>query len=168
SNLPELPALRALITTYDREVGLLNVAEAKKQNRTCPEGVAPAGAYVGSEACSTCHAAAATVWKGTKHSGAYQALETAGKQHHLDCVGCHVTGWLKPGGSCRVDRPGALTQVGCEACHGPGGAHVRSPSQPMKRQVEATTCTGCHDRENSPHFSFDSYVAKILGPGHGQ
>jgi hypothetical protein len=26
---------------------------------------------------------------------------------------------------------------------------------------------GCHDRENSPQFDFDAYVAKIVVPGHG-
>jgi len=32
---------------------------------------------------------------------------------------------------------------------------------------EPKMCTGCHDHENSPSFVFDTYLAQITGPGHG-
>ena len=105
----------------------------------------------------------------TKHPRAYEALQNEGKQYHLDCVGCHVTGWKQPQGVCRIDQTEGRREVGCEMCHGAGSLHAAGPTKTnIKSDVTAATCTGCHDAENSPHFDFDAYVAKILGPGHGR
>jgi hypothetical protein len=69
---------------------------------------------------------------------------------------------------CRIDDVDGRDEVGCESCHGPGWKHTQMPVKDhIRRGREAKTCTGCHDRENSPSFEFESYLAKIVGPGHG-
>jgi hypothetical protein len=39
------------------------------------------------------------VWNRTPHAHAYATLSSQFKEFNLDCVGCHVTGYEKPGGS---------------------------------------------------------------------
>src|SRR5262249_15631573 len=75
------------------------------------------GGYVGSRVCATCHAPALTFWTRTKHAKAWQALVDKGQQRDAACQECHETGKLV-----------ALPDVQCEACHGPGAAHVAQPS----------------------------------------
>jgi hypothetical protein len=167
--LPLDPNVQAIEAAYDRDVGLLNLAWAKTHGKACePPGLAGSG-FVGSAACIGCHPFAAKVWRATKHTRAYASLEEKGKQYHLDCVGCHVTGWKQPGGVCHIDDTDGRREVGCESCHGPGWRHTQMPvKEHIQRAKEPTACTGCHDRENSPHFDFQAYLPKILGPGHGQ
>lgn len=168
ASLPQDPAVQAIETAYDRDVGLLNLAWAKEHGKACDPPDLGREGYVGSQACVGCHPDAARVWKPTKHAQAYATLEAKGKQYHLDCVTCHVTGWQQPGGVCRIDDVDGRDEVGCESCHGPGWKHTQMPVKDhIRRGREANTCTGCHDHENSPSFEFESYLAKIVGPGHG-
>jgi predicted CXXCH cytochrome family protein len=90
-----------------------------------------------------------------------------GKQYHLDCIGCHVDGWQKPMGVCRIDKTADREQVSCESCHGPGTTHLANPVKENMPRPQKEVCMGCHDHENSPHFDFETYVLKIRGPGHG-
>ncbi len=169
ANFEQLESVKAIVTAYDRDVGLLNLAYAKEHGHDCEAPGPNRSGYVGSAACAACHAPGYALWQQTKHAKAYAALENEGKNHHLDCVGCHLTGWQKPGGVCRIDQTTGRTEVGCEACHGPGSAHVRTPTKlNITREVGAATCVGCHDHENAPHFSYEAYLPKVLGPGHGQ
>ncbi len=165
---PELPEVRAVVTAYDRDVGALNLAWAREHGRDCPAPEAGQPHFVGDEACRDCHEEAFPIWEKSKHHEALKTLEQKGKGLHLDCVGCHVTGWQQPSGVCRIDKLEGHGQVGCESCHGPGSAHVEDPDHvKADSRREAKVCTGCHDRENSPAFDFEKYVAQILGPGHG-
>jgi hypothetical protein len=168
ATLPSDPDTKAVVTEYDRDVGKINLEWAKKHGRDCPAPAKGKAAYVGNERCRECHAEAFNVWDKTKHAHAYASLETQGKQYHLDCVGCHVTGYGKPGGVCRIDKVAGRTNVGCESCHGPGSIHVEEPDTAnISLGNSAATCTGCHDPENSPHFDFQTYLPQIIGPGHG-
>jgi len=169
ANFPTLPAAVELVTAYDRDVGQLNLQYAKEHGRDCPAPEKGKAGYVGNAACLDCHEEAFEVWKASKHAEAYPTLEKIGKNHHLDCIGCHVTGWQQPGGTCRIDRVTGRDHVGCESCHGPGSLHVADASaHNIDKGNQPKACLGCHDVENSPHFVFEGYVAKILGPGHGQ
>ncbi len=169
ANFPALPAAVAIVTAYDRDVGQLNLQYAREHGVDCPGPQQGKSGFVGNSACLDCHEEAFASWKASKHSEAYPTLEKVGKNFHLDCVGCHVTGWQQPGGTCRIDRVTGRDYVGCESCHGPGAAHVADASdQNIGKGKDPKTCTGCHDAENSPHFAYEAYVAKILGPGHGQ
>lgn len=168
-NLPIDPKVAAIEAKYDEDVGLLNLAWAKAHPEACRPPDLDRTGYVGSAACMGCHPDSTAVWNTTKHRHAYQSLLEKKKQYHLDCIGCHVTGWRQPGGVCRIDDVEGRDQVGCEACHGPGWRHTQMPEKKyIVRANEAKTCVGCHDQENSPHFEFERYRAKILGPGHGE
>ncbi|HKU36619.1 MAG TPA: multiheme c-type cytochrome [Polyangiales bacterium] len=133
---------------------------------------APSGGphYVGSDGCKSCHGSAYAWWTETKHGHAYTTLETRHKQFNLSCVGCHVTGYNKPGGAAVVQNEG-LTHVGCESCHGPGSAHVDSPdTEPapfITRSPAADVCKECHTPEHSDRFEFNTYVSRLRAPGHG-
>ncbi len=117
--------------------------------------------YVGSEACSTCHAAAAAVWRTTAHAHARDTLRHAQHGYDPECLPCHQTGLGHPGGATARDGD-PLDHVGCEACHGPGGAHVRAPESTygkLPRGVPA--CVACHTATNSPDFAFEAYWEKV-------
>ncbi len=167
ASFPMLPAAVELITAYDRDVGKLNLQYAQEYGKDCSPPEKGKAAFVGNAACLECHEEAFAVWQSSKHAIAYPTLEKIGKNHHLDCVGCHVTGWQQPGGTCRIDRVTGRDHVGCESCHGPGSVHVADASDDnIDKGNQPAACVGCHDAENSPHFAFDAYIAKILGPGH--
>ena len=59
--------------------------------------------------------------------------------------------------------------VQCEACHGIGSPHAQDPDHVRiaSKEIDEKTCRRCHDGDNSPHFNFETYRPKILGPGHG-
>lgn len=169
STFPKDEKVQSLEKAYDVDVGLLNLAWAKEKGTSCAPATKEAPGIVGSKVCVACHVEAERVWRTTKHAGAYAALETQGKQLHLDCVSCHVTGWQKPDGVCRIDKLEGRAEVSCESCHGPGSVHATMPIKgTITRGVDAKVCTTCHDRENSPTFDYDTYVEKVLGPGHGR
>ena len=167
--LPESPAVAEVVAAYDRDVGALNLAWAKGHGAACPEPGPGESGYAGSGACQDCHDEAWSTWQKTKHARAFTALEEKQKSLHLECVGCHVTGWQRPGGVCRLDALAAESHgVGCESCHGPGARHAESPEKvKLSAKVAEATCRGCHDRENSPHFDHGSYLPLVLGLGHG-
>jgi hypothetical protein len=168
-HLPTAPDTQALVKAYDADVGQLNLAWAKEHGQDCPAPAKGAAAFVGSAACADCHPDATAVWEGSKHHHAWETLEEVGKQHHLNCVGCHVTGWQKPGGVCRLDKVAGREDVGCESCHGPGSKHVDAPGPTtIVGKPGQDVCVTCHNAENSPHFDFLTYLPRILGPGHGR
>jgi hypothetical protein len=125
--------------------------------------------YAGQASCVTCHAEEEAFWKTTGHAKAYETLTKEFKEFNLDCVGCHVTGYNRPGGS-TVTHVEAFQDVQCESCHGPGSRHVESSGDTsfIKLVPEASVCSSCH---HTPHVADDWSMAaalpKILGPGHG-
>jgi hypothetical protein len=168
TNVPMQAEVKAIVDAYDDDVGRLNLQWAKAHGRDCPKpGKAEAG-FIGNEPCRECHKEAFPVWASSKHAHGYATLKEKKKQYHLDCIGCHVTGWQKPGGVCRVDVVAGREGVGCESCHGPGLLHADDPSDAnIAKGDDPKLCVSCHDRENSPHFVFEKYLPQILGPGHG-
>lgn len=161
----------------DREVGEMMRAHDKEVNEANRRRLAnvkppPLGpndvAYVGSQACGTCHQPAFAWWKKHAHGDAYRTLEERNKEFNLDCVGCHVTGYNQPGGSTVTHNlGGALVNVGCESCHGPGAAHAADPSVLLVRDTPESNCVGCHNEEHSDLFNYDSYKQMLIAPGHG-
>jgi len=167
--LPMDPPVKATVDAYDRDVSKLNLEWARAHGQDCPEPTADAPGFTGTARCAECHDTSMAVYRQTKHARAYTTLVEAGKQYHLNCVGCHVTGAYQPGGVCRVDKIEGREHVGCESCHGPGSAHADDPTvKNIVRKPDQQTCVGCHNHENSPHFDFAKYLPQVLGPGHGQ
>ena len=106
------------------------------------------GEYHGTQVCGTCHVYEAQSWQLTHHSVAWFTLGKHKKQDDAECIGCHVTGYQQPTGW-NGHEDSVLADVGCEACHGPGGPHDGEPTAPE------STCAGCHDKKHSIAFSYE-------------
>lgn len=159
------PTVAKLLAGYYQKLRTMNL-EAGDVSRCAPqEGKAT---FVGNAECAKCHEEAFAFWQESKHAQAWRTLEDDGKHFDLTCVGCHVVGFQKPGGFCRLKDVDGFKDVGCENCHGPGSTHVASedPSD-IVLEAPAKTCTqSCHVPEHSDGFNYETYVKKITGPGH--
>jgi len=103
------------------------------------------GATLGSQACAACHTQEHASWELSWHSVAWSTLVRHGKDKDHACTPCHVTG----------AGPRAKPDVGCEACHGPGGPHDGERTDPK------TTCVRCHDDDHSIAFSYEKGLPLI-------
>lgn len=163
---PSDPTVNGLMRAHDKAVNEAN-REAFADLEPPPLGPGDI-AFVGSKACATCHAPAYSWWQAHPHGLAYETLEERDKQFNLDCVGCHVTGYNQPGGSTVTwNLDGALVDVGCESCHGPGASHVKNPAIDVLKDPPESTCVGCHNEEHSDQFDYDNYRKAVIVPGHG-
>ena len=163
---PSDPEIEKLMREHDKVVNEANrIAFADlKPPPLGPDDVA----YVGSAACSACHQTAYAWWRSHSHGVAYLTLQQRSKEYNLDCVGCHVTGYQEPGGSTVTHNlDGALRNVGCESCHGPGAAHVKDPEVAVIRVTPEATCAACHSKEHSDLFDYEAYMKTLVVPGHG-
>lgn len=157
------------VTAFYTAAGQVNVKAAADQKVPAPaKGQA---AYVGTEACSDCHSDAVDFWKTTRHAHAWETLVERGQQFDYDCIGCHVTGWDKPGGS-NLAHNDTLRDIQCETCHGPGSVHVakggeEKPLAIVRMPEEKLCATQCHTKEHSDTFDLKPYLRDVLGPGHG-
>jgi len=108
-------------------------------------------AFIGSEACRSCHAAEYEAWKQSRHSHAYETLEhhakrPAGRQYDGECAVCHTVGLgYKTGFRNEISTP-HLKHVGCESCHGPGSAHVADPKNSLYLALQSPWRTDPADR----------------------
>lgn len=118
------------------------------------EAAAPAGPYVGAEKCKMCHMPQYNTWKNTTMATAWERVKEA--EDVAKCLPCHTTGFGQPGGFTSIEATPHLVGVQCEACHGPGQAHLATPMSDkearrasMSRNAAdgAPDCRGCH----SPH-----------------
>jgi len=120
----------------------------------------------GSDRCVDCHQSACNVWQTSKHASAWQSLTKTGSQVDAYCQQCHTTGFGLPGGFESVLRSPQRVSVGCEDCHGASAAHVAEPRlRTASYQQASYGCVRCHDRENSPHFSDETYWPRIAHEG---
>ena len=170
ATLPEDPEIVDLVDQ-------LNV-QLKKVNAAAPTSPAldlGPNRYAGIQRCKTCHSAAFEMWKRTPHARAYATLAKDHRESNLDCVGCHVTGWMLPGGVGGVQRFQApknraipdLRDVQCEACHGPLLAHANNPAiVKASSHVNTVVCLGCHTPQQTDGFDPATFVPRITGPGH--
>jgi hypothetical protein len=166
ASLGEDPSVVAQMLAYYKSVDARNRAAFADR---LPRAAAPGEAtYVGIEVCTSCHAPARKVWDSTPHSRAYATLADQFKEFNLDCVGCHVTGYEKPGGT-TVTHVEKLTNVQCEVCHGPGSKHVAEPKDTTKMvaRPDPSSCTACHHPPHVEQFDATVKLREILGPGHG-
>jgi hypothetical protein len=113
----------------------------------------PDGDCTGSASCEECHVAIHAAWAASPHGRARSTLVEAGSGRDPACLACHV-----PESPCETRKrrePG----VPCEACHGPGRAHVDTegtaplggltPAHAVECVVEPT-CRTCHTDVRDP------------------
>lgn len=164
-------SIRQRLDAHDRRVNENNARVfADLTPRPAAEGEPH---YVGSASCAggDCHQSAVDWWTRHAHGRAYATLVDRHKEFNLSCVGCHVTGYMQPGGSTVTHNlEGALVNVGCESCHGPGSAHVEDPEADGLVDLEAPeqVCVRCHNPEHSDRFVYSAFINMILVPGHGR
>ncbi len=119
----------------------------------------PVGDTVGAAACRSCHKAEHKGW--SKHAHAAALDDLGDDRGRADCVACHATrvAYGEVGASSSsLDAFREDEGVGCEACHGPGGAHVAAPTatnivalgESCPECVLEAICTSCHDTANDP------------------
>jgi 2',3'-cyclic-nucleotide 2'-phosphodiesterase (5'-nucleotidase family) len=184
--VPDQPGVATLVAAYNRESDRLAAAGKRvgvaAQNPEAPappvHAAAPSDAppvtasYAGTGACGGCHQPALKFWQGTKHAHALETLAKTHRERSPACVGCHVTGYLQPGGTADLTvATSRLRDVGCEACHGPGTAHVTSDHKKtsIRRKVGEAVCLGCHTPDQTNNgFDYPAFLGAIVGPGHGQ
>jgi len=158
------------VSAFYRATGEANVKAAASV--AVPAPAKGQAGYAGNESCSDCHEEAATFWTKTVHAQAWKTLEERGQQFDLDCIGCHVTGWDRPGGS-NLGHNDKLRDVGCETCHGPGSIHVAKgglerPFAIQRAPAPDLCASQCHTKEHSDTFQLEPYLRDITGPGHGR
>ena len=129
----------------------------------------PQSTYVGSEACKACHLEEYTSFTTyAKKSRSFQSIERLMTRltdaEISKCYSCHTTGYGKPGGFVSPEKTPHLKNAGCEVCHGPGAAHIKSESPlDTKRYLTTKDCEMCHTSERIRAFR---YKPMIHGGAH--
>lgn len=130
----------------------------------------PEGPTVGAAACKQCHKAEHKAWARDPHARAMKTLGAdAGR---VECARCHATAAAYGGLSAeptRLDQLRSDEGVGCEACHGPGGAHLADPrAETIVQLGEACPvcvlegiCTACHDPQQDPSWDLDTRLRAL-------
>lgn len=148
--------------------------------------------YVGVARCRPCHLQQAKSWEQTKMAKAFELLKPgvaaeSKRAHKLDpekdythdaaCVGCHVTGYGKPGGFESTEKTPGLAGVQCEACHGAGAGYLKPNLMSLQNKQfkradvvaaglvipDAETCHVCHNKKNPFNKPFDFASRKNQG-----
>jgi 2',3'-cyclic-nucleotide 2'-phosphodiesterase (5'-nucleotidase family) len=114
--------------------------------------------FLGEKVCVKCHEDVWAAVKETGHQTALATLREKGQGFNPDCLVCHVVGYTYKNGYDERPPYNMLGNVQCEACHGYGTLHQRDGQWRMQARE---SCTGCHDKENSPKFDFATYWDKI-------
>lgn len=162
-DVPDDPWARERVDAYYAEVKDL----PEPPRKPVPEG----GSFLGAESCRACHPEQYELFAASKHHGAQARVAARDPKRAglTECTRCHVTGWGYTGGFESLEATPHLGEVGCEACHGVGEAHMLAPPDQKRGYGVRTgfpaawkeTCLGCHDPSNSPGFEFEKAMQAI-------
>jgi len=128
-------------------------------------------AYIGAAKCKMCHPKQYKSWSATKMGTTFADLK-GDEAKDPKCVKCHVTGFGKGGYAIGGTNDPDLTNVQCEACHGPG-SDFKSVMQDKDKAVAAglvispdeKVCLGCHNKESTDFKGFDySKMKEMVHP----
>jgi len=109
------------------------------------------GVYYGARPCSICHDVAYNSWLLSPHSLAIMRL--GDDYQDPACQRCHATAAGEDGGFTSLEATSHLRDVGCEACHGPGGGHG---PEGVRKGAPLERCAGCHDESHSLDPDYDA------------
>ena len=105
--------------------------------------------YVGAKKCKACHLKQFQTWEPTRMAKSFELLRpgasAAAKQkanldpkkdytHDEKCLGCHTTGYGKPGGFVSLEKTPDLVGVQCVGCHGPGSEYLKEGGMTLKNR----------------------------------
>ena len=110
--------------------------------------------------CGNCHVLKQQSWAKTGHASAWKDLQASGHASAA-CYKCHTTNGLT---NIAQDTAGYFSasasakpyfqDVQCEACHGPGAAHVTTPDEtqpiPYFASYDSTKGVGCGECHSGP------------------
>jgi hypothetical protein len=111
---------------------------------------------VGPETCKACHPAAYEAWRTGPHARAFDSLPERNRKDKR-CLSCHAP-LIEEG----------FVAVGCETCHGAGGAYSARyvmRDRELSRAVglldpDEKVCGGCHN-ESTPSLTKFEYARKL-------
>ncbi len=156
SVIPDDPRLAEITASARKEIDAVQTRLAEEEAGVIA-GKPLNTPFALSESCGQCHKAEYEVWKKTRHSHAFAALEEKQRMFDSNCVGCHSLGY-RDRGFVSVKATPQFANVQCESCHGPGAEHVKAPTAGnYKTPPKNRSCLVCHDRDNSPDFDFEKY-----------
>jgi hypothetical protein len=108
--------------------------------------------YISPSKCVGCHDDKVNAWAQTGHATLVWSdiADTNGivQSSSLSCLRCHTTGYGQPGGFVTNTTTPQFTNVSCEACHGPAGAHYSAGGTLIYRPVPTDLpelCGTCHN-----------------------
>lgn len=136
--------------------------------------------YVGTTKCAACHFPKYKMWLKDGHAKSFEILPEKYKQD-AGCLKCHTTGHGKPSGY-KDASTAHLAGTTCEACHGPGSAHVKIALGFLKEEITpevetrlkdaimknqpGNVCTTCHTSKShgEPHPEYDKELKQNAPP----
>lgn len=136
-------------------VGVLAISFSLVIGRHGAMAGASEATYVPGKKCKTCHIKTFKAQSETPHAKSFENLTGAGEEGNAECLSCHTTGYGKPGGFVDAASTADLAGTTCQACHGPGSAHIeKGLSKEQRREAIQKTpkdaCTKCH-RNHEAH-----------------
>lgn len=123
--------------------------------------------YVPGKKCKTCHIKIYKAHAKTLHAMGFENLKDAGQETNAECLPCHSTGYGKTGGFADAESTPGLAGTTCQACHGPGSAHVEKGLSKEQRRAAITTnakeaCVNCHNmHKEHPEVGVSALEKKI-------
>ena len=135
--------------------------------------------YIGSELCKDCHLWEYETWQESRHSEAWETLESADRLRESTCIPCHTTGYTASETFPSVMVPYELRGVGCESCHGPGENHKlyqeyviygeltgeergEGLTDPIILTPPESTCLACHQPPYDEGWLYNTKILRIL------
>jgi len=82
--------------------------------------------YISDKKCYFCHKQEAKTHTNSAHANSFKSLVDNGQDNNPKCLPCHTTGYGKPGGFVDAKSTPDISNVGCQACHGPGSFHIEN------------------------------------------
>jgi len=162
-SVPDDRVIRDELSRFYDSIGRTQAAQASVPPLFPRDAGRLTGTYVGAARCKSCHAAEHIQWKDTNHASAFKTLLDAHRNYQPRCVVCHVVGYGTPHGYKLGAADLGLVGVQCEACHGPGAAHVAAPTKSnISRAVPAEVCLECHRPDHSDHFVYADRLPRVV------
>jgi hypothetical protein len=116
--------------------------------------------YVPGSKCKTCHIKVYKAQSETPHAKSLENLIDAGEETNAECLPCHSTGHGQPGGFVDAASTKDLAGTTCQACHGPGSAHIeKGLSKEQRRRISRRP-----RRMPAPSATRLMRLTRILGP----
>ena len=160
-------------------IGCVDESVVYRDRELFEEPLGAAGNFLGysdveskTTVCGNCHIGTQGDWVETAHADAWDGLQDSGHAQAF-CEGCHTVSELGNVTTGTVGHGATMEaryeDVQCEACHGPGLAHVTDPDDatvplaPMDLGLDLTVgCAECHQGAHHP------FADEWAESGHGQ